>query len=185
MENENPIDSFPLEEVERLRRVAYLQKMLKDSLGHFLGTPISAEQQEQQLLATMPKVLNGYLEGLKAQKGLNDWNVGVPSKVTRWLLDKQNRGTYVTRKLVTNEETGIIKPLGEEEFHVFTCRHSGPHRSRRRHRQRLKRHVGQIYQSLLMTPVEPLNYISLTIHVEPFDATKTDEPGVTDAKHLA
>jgi hypothetical protein len=148
--------------------------LLEDHLARMLRQVHKALAIPQALLEspalTAPQIemsMQSYLSSLKAQGLIQDSNVPIADRYTieRYHLTKHGYVIEHHRSLLTqirsqhSSDSWLVRGL------------QGPHKPRRLLRQRAKQLLGgeHILASVNFVPVRPIDYINVTINVEPLE----------------
>lgn len=140
-------------------------RLLDESITNFFRQDL--EQQEQVLNARIIQALTSWLDGLKARKQLNDYEItqGGPFRTLSWSMDHRGKISVVCQEVNTNR----TYTARESELWWYYLRSKFCRNSRRLKRVAFKRmftknrRIDPIHMSI--KPVVPVNYIGLTFKV--------------------
>jgi hypothetical protein len=108
-----------------------------------------------------------YMERIRDEKIVTDFRLGIPVEYKYWIMTKQGAVTFFCEVLQGGEHGA----RGSIVARPFTHPWVGPHRPRRRLRKYLNSIVGRLDWPIYVTPIIPVQYISLVMNVSPSGVT--------------
>ena len=144
--------------------VARVTEDLNRQLAEALAVPRELVTEGQHTTAAQIKdSISAYLHTLKEQRGIDTgFAVNPTQQIVGYRITKQGR-VYFSRKVVYSVDND--PPVGTITEKQFVSFRTGPHRPRRKIRKYLQGFLGQIEQWVTIWPVQPVEYIHLTLNI--------------------